>query len=255
MGQSASVKPTEHSALSNQHSAKTEMAGLRGSGPRLNPAVTFASFAPAIAGATSAEAAAPAPGRCDMETSTKPSVLFVYYTYTKQTLKVVETMAGVFRDRGCEVALAVIEFIDPRYADRFKEFPMPHPYREVFGMILPELRHTVGQIRIPAVVTEREYDFVCIASPTWWLSTNVPIRSFLESETAARVLKGKRFAVAAICRRYWRHNMNTVRRLATERGGVFVDVFIFVMKADKCARCCRCAVTSDQGSAATATWG
>jgi hypothetical protein len=98
-----------------------------------------------------------------------------------------------------------------------------YPYREVVGMILPELRPTVGQIRIPAVVTEREYDFVCIASPTWWLSTNVPIRSFLESETAARVLKGKRFAVAAICRRYWRHNMNTVRRLATERGGVFVD--------------------------------
>jgi len=158
-----------------------------------------------------------------METSAKPSVLFVYYTYTKQTLKIVETMAGVFRDRGSEVALAGIEFIDPRYADRFKEFPMPHPYREVLGMILPELRPTVGQIRIPAVVTEREYDFVCIASPTWWLSTNVPIRSFLESETAARVLKGKRFAVAAICRRYWRHNMNTVRRLATERGGVFVD--------------------------------
>ena len=158
-----------------------------------------------------------------METSAKPSVLFVYYTYTKQTLKVVETMAGVFRDRGCEVALAAIEFIDPRYAGRFKEFPMPHPYLEVVGMILPELRRTVGQIRIPAVVTEREYDFVCIASPTWWLSTNVPIRSFLESEMAGRVLKGRRFAVAAICRRYWRRNMNTVRRLASERGGVFVE--------------------------------
>jgi menaquinone-dependent protoporphyrinogen IX oxidase len=158
-----------------------------------------------------------------MHTSAKPSVLFVYYTYTQQTLKVVETMAEVLRDRGYEVALAAIEFIDPRYADRFKKFPMPHPYREVLGMILPELRRTVVQIRIPAVVTEREYDFVVIASPTWWLSTNVPIRSFLESETAARVLKGKQFAVAAICRRYWRHNMNTVRRLATERGGVFVD--------------------------------
>jgi hypothetical protein len=59
--------------------------------------------------------------------------------------------------------------------------------------------------------------------PTWWLSTNVPIRSFLESEAAGRVLKGKRFGVAVICRRYWRHNMKTVHRLATERGGVFVD--------------------------------
>jgi hypothetical protein len=158
-----------------------------------------------------------------MDTGTIPSALFVYYTYTQQTLKVVETMAGVLRDRGSEVVLAGIEFTDPRYADRFKEFPMRHPLREVVGMIPPELRRTTGEIRIPAVVTEREYDFVCIASPTWWLSTNVPIRSFLESEAAGRVLKGKRFAVAVVCRRYWRHNMNTVRRLATERGGVFLD--------------------------------
>jgi len=99
--------------------------------------------------------------------------------------------------------LAGIEFTDPRYADRFKEFPLPHPYREVVGMIPPELLRKTGSIRIPAVVTEREYDLVCIASPTWWLSTNVPIRSFLESAVAGQVLKGNRFAVAVICRRYW----------------------------------------------------
>jgi hypothetical protein len=153
----------------------------------------------------------------------KPSVLFVYYSYTKQTLKVVETMAGVLRERGSDVALAGIEFTDPRYADRFKTFPMPHPYIELFGMIPPELFRTKGKIRIPDIVTEREYDFVCIASPTWWLSTNVPIRSFLESEVAGRVLKGKRFAIAVICRRYWKHNMKTVRRLGTKLGGIFLD--------------------------------
>jgi hypothetical protein len=155
----------------------------------------------------------------------KPSVLFVYHTYTQQTLKVVNAMAGVFRDRGCEVFLAAIEFTDPRYADRFKKFPMPHPYREVLGMIPAELQRdrATGQIRIPDVVTDREYDLVCIGSHTWWLSTNVPIRSFMGSETAGRVLKGKRFAVAVVCRRYWRHNLKTVRRLGTEHGGVFVD--------------------------------
>jgi hypothetical protein len=158
-----------------------------------------------------------------MNGGTKPSVLFVYYTYTQQTLKIAEAMAGVLRGRACEVFLAKIEFTDPRYADRFKTFPMPHPFIEVLGMIPAELSGTVGEIRIPDVVTAREHDLVCICSPTWWVSTNVPIRSFLESETAGRVLKGKRFAVAVICRRYWRHNLNTVRRLATKRGGLFVD--------------------------------
>jgi hypothetical protein len=165
--------------------------------------------------------------RDEMNSATKPSVLFVSYSYTQQTLKVVETMAEVLRNRGCEVFLGAIEFTDPRYAERFKTFPMPHVYRELFGMILPVFRGKTGEIRIPDVVTEREYDLVVIGSPTWWLSTNIPIRSFLVSETAGRVLKGKQFAVAVVCRRYWRHNLKTVKRLATERGGVFLDAIHF----------------------------
>jgi hypothetical protein len=47
---------------------------------------------------------------------------------------------------------------------------------------------TTGNHRDPSDVTEREYGLVVVGSPTWWLSTNVSIRSFLESETAARVL-------------------------------------------------------------------
>src|SRR5207344_1904736 len=70
-------------------------------------------------------------------------------------------------------------------------------------------------------------DLVCIGSPTWWLSTNVPIRSFLVSETAGKVLNGKKFAVAVPCRRYWGQNLRKVRKLGTERGGVYVDVIHF----------------------------
>jgi len=158
-----------------------------------------------------------------MSTANKPQVLFVFYSYTKQTLTVVEAMAEVLRSRDCDVHLAAIEFTDPRYAERFKSFPMPHPLREVLGMIPAELRRRPATIRIPDVVTERAYDLVCFGSPTWWLSTNVPIRSFLESDTAETVLRGKSFAAAVACRRYWRHNLKTVRRLGTKRGGQFVD--------------------------------
>jgi menaquinone-dependent protoporphyrinogen IX oxidase len=154
---------------------------------------------------------------------TKPSVLFVYYTYTQQTRKVAEAMAEVLRGRGCEVHLAAIEFTDPRYEKRFSQFPMPRPFLEVVAMIPAELRRRPAKIGIPAVVTERDYDLVCIGSPTWWLTTDVPIRSFLESDTAGRVLHGKPFAVAVPCRRYWRHNLKTVRRLGTKSGGVFAD--------------------------------
>jgi menaquinone-dependent protoporphyrinogen IX oxidase len=152
-----------------------------------------------------------------------PSILFVYFTYTKQTLKVVEVMSEVFERRGCDVHRAVIEFDEPRYAERFETFPMPHPFREVLGMIPAELRRRPAKIGIPATVTEREYDLVVIGSPTWWLSTNVPIRSFLQSDVAARTLDRRRFAAFVVCRRYWKHNFKTVKRLGTKRGGRFLD--------------------------------
>ena len=158
-----------------------------------------------------------------MDPARKPSVLFVYYSYTQQTLMVAEAIADVLRGRGCDVNLAAIEFTDPRYRKRFSQFPMPHPFLEVLGMIPAELRRRPAKIGIPAVVTEREYDLVLIGSPTWWLTTDVPIRSFLESDTAWPVLSGKPFAAAVPCRRYWRHNLKTVRRLGTKRGGIYAD--------------------------------
>jgi hypothetical protein len=158
-----------------------------------------------------------------LEPQTKPAILFVYFTYTQQTQKVVDAMAEVLRDRGCDVHLGLIGFSDPRYAERFQAFPMPHPFREVLGMLPIEVSGRKGQISIPNVVTARDYDLVCIGAPTWWLSTDVPVRSFLESETADPVLKGKRFAAIVPCRRYWKHNLKTVRRLGERVGGRWVD--------------------------------
>jgi hypothetical protein len=159
-----------------------------------------------------------------MDSGTKPSVLFLYFTYTNQTRKVIDAMAEVLQGRGVDVTLAAIGFTDPRYAGRFQEFPMPHPFRELVGMIPAESpRRRPAKIVIPDAATERGYDLVVIGSPTWWLSTDVPVRSFLESDTATRVLGGNPFAVAVCCRRYWKHNLKTVRRLGTKRGGVFAD--------------------------------
>ena len=126
----------------------------------------------------------------------KPSVLFVYYTYTQQTRKVVRGDG-----RACSAAAAATwpwpRSSSPTPATRTVQ-PVPHATAvpEVVAMIPAEPRRRPAKIGIPAVVTERDYDLVCIGSPTWWLSTDVPIRSFLESDTASQVLHGKPFAAA-----------------------------------------------------------
>ena len=51
----------------------------------------------------------------------------------------------------------------------------------------------------------------------------MPIRSFLESEAAGRLLADTRFAAFVVCRRYWRNNLKSVRRLGSARGGEWLD--------------------------------
>jgi hypothetical protein len=84
--------------------------------------------------------------------ATRPRVLFVYYTVSQQTFRVVEAMTDTLRKQGCDVQQARIEFTDPHYADRFSHFPFKHPYLLVAGMFLPQLRRATGQILVPDTV-------------------------------------------------------------------------------------------------------
>src|SRR3954463_11389811 len=155
--------------------------------------------------------------------ATGPRVLVVYFTYTQQSRLVAEAMAEVLGERGCDVRQAAIEFTDSRYAQRFSRFPLRHAFLDILGMLPAQLRGASGEIRVPDEAREGGYDLICVGSPTWWLKTSVPVRSFLKSETAARLLDGTRFAAFVVCRRYWSLNLRTVRNLGTEQGGEYVD--------------------------------
>jgi menaquinone-dependent protoporphyrinogen IX oxidase len=153
--------------------------------------------------------------------ATGPRVLFVYFTYTQQSLKVAEAMADVLRTRGCDVRLAGIEFTDARWSERFSRFPLRHAWLDVLGMMPAQLRGATGEINIPDEASDGDYDLVVIGSPTWWIKTSVPIRSYLASDAAGKILLDTRFAAFVVCRRYWGFNLRGVRKLAAARGGVY----------------------------------
>ena len=163
-------------------------------------------------------------GEPPAETPTsRPRVLIVYYTYTQQSKLVAEAMAGALRERGCEVRQASIGFTDKRWSERFTRLPLKHAVLDVLGMLPPQLRGATGEIEIPDDAREGDYDLVCIGSPTWFFRQSVPIRSFLRSDEATRLLDGKRFAAFVVCRRYWRQNLKSVRKVGTKLGGEYVE--------------------------------
>jgi len=154
---------------------------------------------------------------------TKPRVLFVYYTHTQQAERVCDAMADVFRARGCDVSKAGIEFTDSHYAKNFAAFPFRHAVFGILPLFWPQLRRKTGEIRIPDEGETGDYDLVCFGAPTWFFTTSMPLRSYLKSDAAGKVLAGKPFAAYVVCRRYWSVNLREVRKLGAAKGGEYVD--------------------------------
>jgi menaquinone-dependent protoporphyrinogen IX oxidase len=161
-----------------------------------------------------------------------PRVLLLYYSYTGQSQKVLEAAGEVFRERGCEVHKAEIEFTDQRYAERFSRFPMRRVWPDMLSVLPAQKRGQTGEIRTPDTVRTGDYDLICIGSPTWWQTVSMPMRSFLKSDEARNLLSGTPFAVFVVCRQFWRENSTAVRELAEQQGGKYVDELHFTYPGD-----------------------
>jgi menaquinone-dependent protoporphyrinogen IX oxidase len=159
----------------------------------------------------------------------RPTVLIVYYTFTKQSGRVADAIAAHLEARGCEVTKAMIEFTDQRWLPKlFSQFPLKNPVAQISTILTAQLRHQTGEIRIPAQAQAGNYDLVVIASPTWWIQLSMPIRSYLESPAAKVILNNTPFATVSVSRRYYGYNLRQQRRLAEKNGGRFIDQTHFV---------------------------
>lgn len=158
----------------------------------------------------------------EWSTGRRPRVLLLYYTYTGQSHKVLEAVGEELRERGCDVVPARIELTDRRYADRFSRFPMRRVWPDMLSVLPAQLRRATADISIPESAQTGDYDLICIGSPTWWRATNLPLRSYLKSGHARNVLSDTPFITFVVCRRYWRENIRTVRRLGQKHGGRYL---------------------------------
>jgi flavodoxin len=163
-----------------------------------------------------------------LSNETKPKVLVVYFTLTKQSGRVAEAMAKALVTRGCDVATAGIEYTDERWTPKLKEFPMKRPFMNLVSVLPAQARHKTGEIRIPPEAQTGDYDLVLLASPTWWFQTSMPMRSYLESPEGKAMLNGKPFACASISRRYYGINLRQMKKLGERNGGRWIDKTHFV---------------------------
>jgi menaquinone-dependent protoporphyrinogen IX oxidase len=154
-----------------------------------------------------------------MTADTKPTALVVYFTFSQQTGRVAEVMEEGLTEKGYDVTRSAIEFTDSHWTGILSGVPMRRPALQIPKLLVAQRTRKTGEIRIPEEATRADYDLVVIGSPTWWLTTNMPIRSYLKSPDARSVLDGTPFAAFSVSRRYWKGNMKDVRQLGEGNGG------------------------------------
>ena len=145
--------------------------------------------------------------------------LIVYFTFSQQTGRVAEVMADALGAQGYQVTKSAIEFTDPHWTKVLAGVPMRYPALQIPRIFLAQRMRKTGEIRVPEEAQARDYDLIVVGSPTWWLTTNMPVRSYLKSSAAESVLNGKPFAAFSVSRRYWKGNMKDVRKLGEGSGG------------------------------------
>lgn len=183
-----------------------------------------------------------------------PTVLFIFFSFTNQTRRVVSAMADVFRSRGWNVEEAAIVMADERY-------PLPFPWRpfwrHLLGWIPPQLLDRRCDITVPPHITaaSASYDLICIGSPTWWLLPALPISSFLHGESARRLLEGRPFAVFAVARSLWWLNAWRVAALARRCGGRHVASRGFVFPGNQLQSFASLACYLRTGASPSRWWG
>jgi menaquinone-dependent protoporphyrinogen IX oxidase len=160
-------------------------------------------------------------------------VLVVYYSYSQQTRRVATTIGETLEAQGHEVTRAALDFDDPHYGDRFTRMPMKFPIAKIVGMLPGQVRRRTCAIKIPPEADAGDYDLVVIGSPTWWLTTCMPVRSYLHHDAAKRVLADTPFAAYTTSRRYWKNNVKTIRELGKQNGGSFVDATHFLAEGNQ----------------------
>lgn len=122
-------------------------------------------------------------------------ILVVYYTQTGQLHKALTSTLAPLEKNGVKIDYLLIE---PE-----KAYPYPWSYMEFFD-IFPETVHGIPVPLKPFKIDESaDYDLVVLAYQPWFLSICVPINTFMQTEEAKKLLKGKNVVTLLACRNMW----------------------------------------------------
>ncbi|NSL88418.1 dialkylrecorsinol condensing enzyme [Chitinophaga solisilvae] len=152
----------------------------------------------------------------------RPKVLVVYYTQTGQLKRIIDHVLAPLNGH-----------VDVTYEQLVPVRPFPFPWgKQEFYDTMPEtVQGTPRGIEPLKVDVNTHFDLVLLAYQPWFLSPSQPTAAFLQSEAAARLLKGKPVITLLGSRNMWLNAQEKVKGYLHKAGAQLVGNIVLVDKS------------------------
>ncbi len=151
----------------------------------------------------------------------KKKALVVYYTQSGQLKDIFDSVCGPMQDD-----------FDFTYEELKPDPAYPFPWTGMsFYQAFPEsVQEIPCRLKPFSFDPEEDFDLVILAYQVWYLSASIPFTSFLKSEAASRVLKGKPVITIIGCRNMWMMAQERVKKQIYALGGNLVGNIVLTDK-------------------------
>ncbi len=128
--------------------------------------------------------------------SDRPKVLIIFFSFSRQTKKLVKAVAEGMESQGVDVVSQRLVPLRPL------NFPFKSISTTIMMMILTLFRRRIP-IRPLDKKSFRQYDMIILAGPTWSYNPSGPVLSFLD-DYGEKILRDHLVLPVISCRSYWR---------------------------------------------------
>ncbi len=149
----------------------------------------------------------------------RPKVLIVFYSFSRQTRKLVLAIQGGLLASGSDVAL---ERLIPV---RQLKFPFSSLWQTIYMMVVTLFRKRIAIEELSPMAFDH-YDLVVLAGPTWSFNPCGPVLAFLDRH-CGDILQGREVLPVISCRRYWSLHGNYLKKRILKCGGKPLEAWSF----------------------------
>lgn len=144
---------------------------------------------------------------------TRQKILVIYYSQTGQLKRMADVIAAPLQQQ----ADIVYEEIIP-----VQPFPFPWSKKDFFDTMPETVLGRPCAIQPLKVDLNSHFDLVILAFQPWFLSPSQPVAAFLQSQEAARLLKGRNVITLIGARNMWLNALETVKKYLYQIGAHLV---------------------------------